>query len=294
MVQVPCIRIRTGKENCDIQFHPSKYNMDLLTNDQKETLDLGFSAAKLLEKLLEQPGAIVARDDLIAYAWSGRVVGQGSLNQQIYTLRQILGDEKTRTIIQTVPRRGYLFNPDYIDTCLKVEDSATEGSTAEESTASPVDQSVVCQTDHITAIPVMTPPMPAMSALEKPEYIPKNNRVHRVIYSCVALLTLCTVGFASAKAFLPGPNEQVNSRLHVVYTLDANPHAIEMMPLDRTTLESISVSDTSDQYILTEAKVIGFVCISAQGKAKTVTPKPSSFDPQTKQTLLSFCQQQTI
>jgi DNA-binding winged helix-turn-helix (wHTH) protein len=58
---------------------------------------------------------VVTREELLGYAWADRVVSQGSLNQQIYVLRQILGDEKGRQIIQTLPRRGYLFNPDYIE-----------------------------------------------------------------------------------------------------------------------------------------------------------------------------------
>ena len=49
----------------------------------------------------------------MSYAWENRVVGQGSLSQQIYTLRQILFDGRNQ-IIQTLPRRGYLFNPQYL------------------------------------------------------------------------------------------------------------------------------------------------------------------------------------
>jgi hypothetical protein len=57
---------------------------------------------------------VIDRDTLVAYAWSDRVVGPGSLNQQVYTLRKMLGDEKNLQIIQTVPRRGYRFNPAFI------------------------------------------------------------------------------------------------------------------------------------------------------------------------------------
>src|SRR5690606_9977978 len=51
----------------------------------------------------------------LEYGWTDRVVSRGSLNQQSYVLRQLLGDEKGRNIIQTLPRRGYLFNPEFIE-----------------------------------------------------------------------------------------------------------------------------------------------------------------------------------
>ncbi|WP_412130248.1 winged helix-turn-helix domain-containing protein [Cellvibrio mixtus] len=91
------------------------YQLTLVKNGIEEKIDLGFSGSRLLERLVRNPGEVVDRDDLMSHAWSGRVVGQGSLNQQIYTLRQILADEKEREIIQTLPRRGYLLNPKFVD-----------------------------------------------------------------------------------------------------------------------------------------------------------------------------------
>lgn len=105
--------IKTGFSDTLAQFNPSLHQLRLIRQAQAdEKIDLGFSGSKLLERLLLVPGDVVSREELIAFAWPERVVGQGSLNQQIYTLRQILGDEKDREIIQTLPRRGYLFNPE--------------------------------------------------------------------------------------------------------------------------------------------------------------------------------------
>lgn len=109
-----CSVIKTGRPECLAYFNPARYQISLVTNAHAEKIDLGYSGSRLLERLLQVPGEVMAREDLMAFAWSDRVVGQGSLNQQIYTLRQILGDEKTRTIIQTLPRRGYMFNPQFI------------------------------------------------------------------------------------------------------------------------------------------------------------------------------------
>ncbi len=110
-----CLTIRTGNADCIARFYPALYQLTLVKNGIEEKIDLGFSGSRLLERLVRNPGEVVDRDDLMSHAWSGRVVGQGSLNQQIYTLRQILADEKEREIIQTLPRRGYLLNPKFVD-----------------------------------------------------------------------------------------------------------------------------------------------------------------------------------
>lgn len=113
---IACLTLRTGRSDCMAQFYPALYQLDLVRDGQVERIDLGFSGSRVLERLLQTPGDVVARDELLTHAWSDRVVGQGSLNQQIYTLRQVLADEKQRQIIQTLPRRGYMFNPQFLAT----------------------------------------------------------------------------------------------------------------------------------------------------------------------------------
>src|SRR5690606_14939185 len=81
----------------------------------QQRIELGYAGSRVLERLVQTPGEVVSREELLAHGWTDRVVSQGSLNQQIYVLRQILGDEKGRNIIQTLPRRGYLFNPAFLD-----------------------------------------------------------------------------------------------------------------------------------------------------------------------------------
>lgn len=109
-----CIYLRTGRTDCQVRFHPLRFQLSLIQADQEERIELGFSGSKVLERLLQSPGEVVSRDELLQYAWHDRVVSQGSLNQQIYTLRQLLHDERQREIIQTLPRRGYMFNPGYL------------------------------------------------------------------------------------------------------------------------------------------------------------------------------------
>jgi cholera toxin transcriptional activator len=119
MENLTCLTIRTGNADCIARFYPALYQLTLIKAGEEEKVDLGFSGSRLLERLVRNPGEVVDRDELMSHAWSGRVVGQGSLNQQIYTLRQILADESERNIIQTLPRRGYLLNPNYVDISLE-------------------------------------------------------------------------------------------------------------------------------------------------------------------------------
>lgn len=106
--------IRTGHSEQPAIFCPVLHTLTLLKGEDAERIELGYSGSRLLARLMLEPGQMVTRETLISHAWSERIVGQGSLNQQVYMLRKILGDEKNRQIIQTVPRRGYLLNPAFL------------------------------------------------------------------------------------------------------------------------------------------------------------------------------------
>lgn len=107
------IRLRTGQDGRRLLFQARRYQ--LRHEESEQRIELGYAGSRVLERLLQNPGEVVSREELLEYGWTDRVVSQGSLNQQIYVLRQLLGDEKGRQIIQTLPRRGYLFNPAFIE-----------------------------------------------------------------------------------------------------------------------------------------------------------------------------------
>jgi predicted ATPase/DNA-binding winged helix-turn-helix (wHTH) protein len=77
----------------------------LLADDKP--IRLGGRAFDLLLALIEQPGAVVGKDDLLARVWPERVVTETSLQTQILALRRVFGPE--RDLIRTVPGRGYTF-----------------------------------------------------------------------------------------------------------------------------------------------------------------------------------------
>ena len=122
------IRLKTGRSSCVACFERALYQLERSCDEGgREIIDLGFSGSRLLERLLRAPGEVVSRDELMSYAWEDRVVGQGSLNQQIYTLRHALLDSDAQ-IIQTLPRRGYLFNPHFLIEASDVADEHAESA----------------------------------------------------------------------------------------------------------------------------------------------------------------------
>ena len=68
--------------------------------------------ARVLARLLEQPGEVVAREQLCRHLWpAGTYVEfEASLNNAVRRLREVLGDSaETPRFVETVARRGYRF-----------------------------------------------------------------------------------------------------------------------------------------------------------------------------------------
>src|SRR5829696_2282156 len=66
----------------------------------------------VLELLIDRPGQIVARQELLDGVWKDAFVTDTSLAEAVSVLRQALGDDpQAPRYIQTVHRRGYRFLP---------------------------------------------------------------------------------------------------------------------------------------------------------------------------------------
>ena len=68
---------------------------------------LGGRAFDLLLALIEAPGAVVGKDELLSRIWPGRIVEENRLQSEISALRKAFGAD--RDLIQTVAGRGYQF-----------------------------------------------------------------------------------------------------------------------------------------------------------------------------------------
>ena len=73
-------------------------------------VEIGSRALDVLGVLLERPGDLLSRDEIMVAAWPGTVVEDNNLNVQISTLRRVLDQDRVQgSCIQTVPGRGYRF-----------------------------------------------------------------------------------------------------------------------------------------------------------------------------------------
>ncbi|MEI5679908.1 MULTISPECIES: winged helix-turn-helix domain-containing tetratricopeptide repeat protein [unclassified Mesorhizobium] len=81
----------------------------LLRNDGP--IAVGYRALKLLAALVERPGEILGKTELMDAAWPGMAVEEGNLTVQIAQLRKLLGPagDGSGEWIATVPRVGYRF-----------------------------------------------------------------------------------------------------------------------------------------------------------------------------------------
>src|SRR5688572_12217158 len=63
----------------------------------------------LLEVLVDRPGRLVEKQELLDRVWGGTSVGEANLTVQVSKLRRLLGETEDRVFIETVPTRGYRF-----------------------------------------------------------------------------------------------------------------------------------------------------------------------------------------
>ena len=69
---------------------------------------IGGRAMDVLLALVERPGELVSKDDLIAKVWGGAAIEDGAIAAQIAAVRRALGGDGGR-FVQTVSGRGYRF-----------------------------------------------------------------------------------------------------------------------------------------------------------------------------------------
>lgn len=96
------------------RFTPTQHILLMVDPTGSTRIELSYSASRILEMLIANADKIVSREEIFAFAWTDRVVSQNSLNQAISSIRDLIGDDELRTIIQTVPRRGYRFNSQFL------------------------------------------------------------------------------------------------------------------------------------------------------------------------------------
>lgn len=103
---------------------PSGSILHLATGERKR---LGEYQLKLLDVLMQDAGKIFTREELTNLVWERRVIGNNSLPNAIHALRTALEDDgKQQRIIKTVPKKGYLLEPEYCRIIEKEESEVCE------------------------------------------------------------------------------------------------------------------------------------------------------------------------
>ncbi len=73
-------------------------------------LEIGSRALEILIALVERPGDLVTKEELVARAWPDTVVDESNLRAQVAALRRVLRDgRRGARYLVTVPGRGYRF-----------------------------------------------------------------------------------------------------------------------------------------------------------------------------------------
>src|SRR5262245_27935677 len=75
-----------------------------------EPVQLRIKVLDTLHALVEHPGRLLTKDELMRRIWPDSVVEENNLNHNISVLRGALGERATgQNYIETVPRVGYRF-----------------------------------------------------------------------------------------------------------------------------------------------------------------------------------------
>lgn len=227
-----CPSLKTGREGCSARLDRALFQLVISDEQGERTLDLGFSGSRVLEQLLRTPGEVVSREALMSHAWEGRVVGQGSLSQQIYTLRQLLFDDRNQ-IIQTLPRRGYLFNPQYLHS-------------AEPNKAQPLTEAPAARRTVVIELP--TPSARPVTNPAPPRRAHPSRRVALLAGIGLSLLAglaalYLSLGKLSSESFIT--HERQVEKLDVLY-VETNQHLLDSL-IRETGLLIDSLSEMSAQ-----------------------------------------------
>ncbi len=121
-----------------------------------EPVSITPKAFSILAALLERPGEVVEKADLLEKVWPGAFVTEANLTQNIFSLRKCLGERANdNRYIVTVPGQGYMFAGDL----RRTERASTSEIPilVETPAAAPADPPVTA-----TSFPVTPEPFPAL------------------------------------------------------------------------------------------------------------------------------------
>ncbi|MBK8151345.1 MAG: winged helix-turn-helix domain-containing protein [Acidobacteria bacterium] len=72
-------------------------------------LDITPKSFDLIQLLVERPGKIFTKDEILGLVWNGTIVEEANLPVQIFKIRRALGETKESQLIETISGVGYRF-----------------------------------------------------------------------------------------------------------------------------------------------------------------------------------------
>jgi DNA-binding winged helix-turn-helix (wHTH) protein/Flp pilus assembly protein TadD len=94
-------------------YHFGPFELDgerLLLLDRGEHVALGPKVVATLLALVERPGTLLTKNELLDRIWPEGYVDEANLTQNVHVLRKTLRARWNVEAIETIPRRGYRFN----------------------------------------------------------------------------------------------------------------------------------------------------------------------------------------
>ncbi|WP_336284978.1 transcriptional regulator [Citrobacter arsenatis] len=83
----------------------------------------------LLETLAKNADVVLSRSFLMTAVWKNRIVGGNSLPTAVHALRVAIDDDgKQQEIIKTIPKKGYLFNKNYLTEIIEPNENKADDS----------------------------------------------------------------------------------------------------------------------------------------------------------------------
>src|SRR5262245_60815425 len=116
---------------------------------QGTPLDLTPKLLDLLLYLLERPGQLVTKEELLDSVWPGANVTDNALAQAVSDLREAIGDDAAApTFIRTIARRGYRFIAP-VERVVPGGESQAPAATVKPSSTPPVSEQTLAVTDFV-------------------------------------------------------------------------------------------------------------------------------------------------
>ena len=111
---MPVLENRNGHASViasEISFGPFRlFPTKFLVLEDDKPLALGSRALEILTVLVEQPGKLVTREELMARVWPNVIVEPANLTVHVSALRRMLRDgQDGNRFIVNIPGRGYSF-----------------------------------------------------------------------------------------------------------------------------------------------------------------------------------------